>query len=245
MNYKEYQFSQRELLGIFVLGVGVTALMAWLFYQSFWAMVLFPFFYREIRKRAKQRKIEQREAQFLEEFMNGIRTLNTSLQAGLSMEKGFVEVERESDLLYGKESLFYKEIRELNQSVRLNLPIEKLFLEFAGRTQMEDIIQFAEVVDYGKRSGGNWRKSIDATVYRMNEKYEVRKEIEVMVAEKKLEQQVMNIMPLGILFFLQTSSGDYLGVMYHNPVGVVIMSFALAGYLLALYVSERILEIRV
>lgn len=245
MNYREYQLTIKEKRQVWFLTILITSLVAVLFYRSIWGGLLTPFFYRIIHQKVSLYGREKRDKALLEAFLNGIRSLNAALQAGLSMERAWKEVEKESCFQYGKESLFYQEVREINRSVELNVSLEKLFMEFANRTGMEDIMQFAEVLDYGKRVGGNWRKIIDATVYRMNEKYEVKQQIEVLVAEKKLEQQIMNILPLAILAFLQFSSWDYMQVMYHNPFGVIVMSLVLVVYLVAVFMSEKILDIKV
>lgn len=66
-----------------------------------------------------------------------------------------------------------------------------------------------------------------------------------MLAGKKLEGRIMNGMPLFILAYLNLTSGDFLAVLYGNPLGVVIMTGALAGYFAALRLSEHILDIHV
>lgn len=181
----------------------------------------------------------------LEEFINGIRVLDTSLQAGISMENAWREVQKELNIMYGERAYFYQEVKEINHSVALNVPIEKMMLEFAYRSGLEDIITFAELFAYGKRSGGNWRRIIQEVAQHIQDKYDTRKEIEVMVASKKLEQQVMNVIPLGILLFLQMSSWDYMSVLYHNLAGVICMSLCLGGYGAAIVLSEKILQIQV
>jgi len=245
MDYRIYQLTRQELEIVYVLTGFITIIIAWLFYRSAWGCVIFPFVYCLVKEKLRKKGKARRNAVFLDAFLNGIRVLNASLQAGFSMERAFIEVEKESKVLYGEEDLFYQEMVLLNHSTAMNISIESLFTEFAGRTGMEEVMQFAEILDYGKRSGGNWKQIIDVTVYRMNEKQEVKKQIEVMVAEKKLEQQVMNLMPLGILCFLQISSWEYMKVLYHNIFGVCIMTIVLAIYMFALYLSERILEIKV
>lgn len=245
MDYREYQLSRKEKIKTLVIAGGITIVIAILFYRSGWACLLIPGIYLVIKKRIGQRRKEARKQQLKEEFYNGIRSLDSALQAGLSMEGAWKEVEKETKLLYGEKSLFYQELVEINHSVAMNVPIEKLFMEFANRTGLEEIIQFAEIFEYGKRSGGNWKKLISTAVFRFGEKREVKQQIEVMVAEKKLEQQVMNVIPVGILAFLQFSSWEYMSVMYHNPVGVVIMSCVLIVYGVSISLSERILEIKV
>lgn len=223
----------------------VTGLIAVLFYRSIWAIIFAPIFYYIIRDREQKRQRILQEKLLLEQFMNGIRVLNIALQAGMSMENAWMEVEKETRLLYGEGSFFYQKIREINHAVTLNHPIEKQFLKFAQETKLEEIIQFAELFDYGKRSGGNWKIIIDCTVQRMNEKFETEKQIEVLVAEKQMEQQVMNVIPLGILGFLQFFSWDYMSILYHNLFGVVCMTLVLVGYGFSILLAERILQIKV
>ena len=177
--------------------------------------------------------------------MQGIQVLNSGLQAGMSMENAWKEVEKECELLYGKQDAFYQEVRTMNRTVTYNQPIEQLFLDFSHRTGIADIISFAEIFGYGKRSGGNWKIILDRTVTQIAERYEAEREIAVMVAAKRLEQQVMNLVPLGMLLFLQVSSWEYVSVLYHNSLGVMCMSICLAVYLFAICLAEKIMEIRV
>ena len=230
---------------IVFIASSLSILLAFLFYRSVWGMCCFPIVFYVISKREKDVAKVRQEQKLLEEFVNGIGVLNTSLQAGFSMENAWVEVQKELLVMYGEESQLYKEVKEINRCVALNVPVEKLLLNFAYRSTLEDIIDFAELFEYGKRSGGNWRRIIQDAVQHIQNKYDVQKEIEVMIASKKLEQQVLNLMPLGMLLFLQVASWEYLSVLYHNVTGILCMSICLIGYAVAYVLSEKILKIQV
>lgn len=245
MDYRRYQLEKREYAKVFLLSLGANMLIALLFYRSIWGLCCFPVLYYLFCKREKQKQKELRSQKLLDEFVNGIRVLNTALQAGLSMENAWREVQKELFVMYGDSSLFLKEVKEINHSVALNVPIEKLMLQFAYRSGLEDIILFAELFSYGKRSGGNWRRMTQDVIQHIQDTYDARKEIEVMVASKQLEQQVLNVIPLGILLFLQISSWDYMSVLYHNPLGILCMSICLLGYGGAILLAEKILQIQV
>lgn len=245
MKAKKYRFSQREKRVICLRAAGITAVVMLLFYRSFWAVLLFPAICFLELWQARKNGAEKRENQLRAEFLQGITVLNASLQAGFSMENAWREVEKEIRYLYGESSEFYQALREINQRTAHNTPIEKLFMEFAYRCKLEEMIQFAELLEFGKRSGGNWKQIIDVTVNQMMERQEVKQEIEVMVAEKKMEQEIMNLLPLGILGFLQFSAWDYMQVLYHNWFGVIAMSLFLAAYVVAILLSRKILKIRI
>lgn len=224
--------------------IGITVAIMLLFYRSIWAVVFFPLVYFFQMREEKRKKEEMRRSKLQEEFLHGIGVLNSALQAGLSMENAWREVEDETRQMYGASSEWYLAIREMNQKVAHNTPIEKLFLEFAYKTKLEDMIQFAELLEFGKRSGSNWRKIIESTVNQMTERQAARQEIEVMVAEKKMEQQIMNVLPLGLLGFLQISAKDYMSVLYHNWLGVIVMTVFLGLYVGAILLSQRILKVQ-
>lgn len=228
-----------------LISLAITAAVAFVFYRSAWAFVLWPGVYILVKhKMTEDAKIKRKQA-LKEHFMNGMQILNTSLQAGLSMENAWLEVQKETLMLYGENSEFYQKIKEMNQTVTFNMPIERLFLEFAQNSQVEEIMRFAEMFDYGKRSGGNWKKIIDNTVFRMCEQYETQKEIEVLLAAKKMEQKVMNLVPVGMLLFLQVSAWDYVEILYHNLFGVLCMTICLLIYVFAIWLSEKIMKIQV
>lgn len=224
--------------------IGITVAIMLLFYRSIWAVVFFPLVYFFQMREEKRKQEEMRRSKLQEEFLHGIGVLNSALQAGLSMENAWREVEVETRQMYGASSEWYLAIREMNQKVAHNTPIEKLFLEFAYKTKLEDMIQFAELLEFGKRSGSNWRKIIESTVNQMTERQAARQEIEVMVAEKKMEQQIMNVLPLGLLGFLQISAKDYMSVLYHNWLGVIVMTVFLGLYVGAILLSQRILKVQ-
>lgn len=245
MDSSTYRFSTQEIRKIFLKSAGITAAIMLLFYRSFWAGLLFPVVLLVQLWQAKKQGIDAKRTELLQEFVSGVGVLNSALQAGLSMENSWKEVEKETRLLYGEASMFYQALQEINQLTAHNVPIEKLFLEFAYKCKVEEMIQFAELLEYGKRSGGNWKKIIDVFVGRMTERYEAAQEIELMVAEKKMEQQIMNIMPLGVLAFLQFSAWDYMSVLYHNWFGCISMSLFLIAYVAAIGLSQKILKVQV
>ena len=245
MEDKYYHLSSKESGVVFIKAMGITVVIMLLFYRSAIAGISFPIIYYFVWCQAKKEGLEKSKMQLQGEFLHGISVLNSSLQAGFSMENAWKEVERETRVMYGEASQFYLGIKEVNQKVAHNAPLEKLFLEFAYQNKIEDMIQFAELLEFGKRNGSNWKQIIDVTVCQMTERQEARQQIEVMVAEKKMEQKVMTIVPLGLLAFLQFSAWDYMSVMYHNWLGVIAMTVFLLIYAGAIRLSQKILKVQI
>ena len=83
------------------------------------------------------------------------------------------------------------------------------------------------------------RSSVD--VIRM--KMEVKKKIETMISAKKMEQNIMNVVPFAILIYINATSPGFFDCLYHNPAGILIMTVLFAIYLVAYFLAQKIIQI--
>lgn len=245
MNYNIYKLSVFEKFKIFGLASLIGVVIAYLFYDSLYACVGVIGIYFFFRQQSIQNNILEQKQKLSQQFMDSLRSISTALLAGYSMENAWKEAQNEIGMLHGEDSLMYIELDEMNRAVKMSIPLEQTMKAFAERSGIEDIDSFSEIFSFAKRSGGNFVQIIDSTSYRMCEKYEIKREIEVMIASKKLEQKVMNVIPLIILGYLKITSIDYLSVLYGNILGALFMTICLMAYGLAIYISKKVLDIKV
>ncbi len=215
----------REVL----VGGLLTAGTAFVFYRSVWAMllgvVLIPLYVHGRRKRWLQTRTQEMQKQFI----SGMQMVSSSLVAGYSMENAWRRAESELTVLYGEEAEFCVQIRHMNQRLAVNEPLERILLDFAAESGVEEIRDFSEVFSYAKRSGGNLTEIIRSVTERMQRRAEILAEIETAVASKKMEQRMMNFLLPGILLFVTVSSPSYVSTLYHNALGILVMSICLGG----------------
>ncbi len=229
------------------VGVGVllTVAVAYLFYRSVWALALgvliIPMYMRS-RKGQWQHK---RTQELQQQFISGMQMVSGSLRAGYSMENAWRRAEPELAELYGPDAVFVKEMRRMNQALAVNEPLERVLSDFAACSGVEDICRFSEVFSYAKKSGGNLSEIIRSVTERMQEKAEILTEIDTAVASQRMEQRMMDLLLPGILLFITISSPSYVTSLYHNPIGVLVMSGCLAGYLVCIWWSEKLMDIAV
>ena len=225
--------------------VGITTVIGWLFYSSPWAALLFPAVCYANGKRLAGEERKAREEKFYGEYRELLGAVSAALENGFSVENGFREAEATLDMLYGKESMLRSALHTINHKVAVRVPVEQAFLEFAEEYPYEEVQSFAKIFQFGKRMGGDYLKNLRRSIAKMEECIEVKQEIETNLAEKKLELKVMAIMPAGILGYIRLSSPEFMQPMYHNLVGVAVMTACLAVYGLCLWIGKRIVEIRV
>jgi tight adherence protein B len=224
---------------------GITCLLAWLFYDSYWGLLLLPFVWWLNSRRYLTEKNRKWEEKLGEEYKEMLLSVSSSLQAGYSVEHAFEEAERSLKLLYQTQSVLLPGIKRLNGQVRLRVPIETAFRQMAEAYKSEDLIDFAVVFGFGKRLGGGYVQNIKETAGKISQRVELMMEIRTCIAEKQLELKAMTVMPVGMLAYMRLTAADYMGVVYHNPMGIAVMTVALFVYAGSIWLGRHIINISI
>ena len=244
-DYDIYYLTVEDLisnsLNVFLYAV----LIAVAFYNSIFILILsipiaiiFPFF-------NKKEFVEKRKEKLLIEFKDFLRVIKSFLEASYSIENAFILSVKELTMLHGKDSMMVKELKSIVSQLKLNKPIDKVFRKFAEKTHMEDILDFSEVFLIAKAHGGNISKIIGNTINVINDKIEVKLEIDTVTASKRFEQKLMNLLPFLIIIYMNISSSSFLRPLYTTLEGRLLMTFALVVYFFSIKVSKKILAIEV
>lgn len=223
-----------------VAGLGVAVFFAYFFYRSAWAIpFMLPVGGAFVWWRY-QRKRQEQELYFLEQFKECILSVAASLRAGYAVENAFLESVGDMRMMFGEDCDILKQLKLLEKGLRNNETLESLLYTMAMHKNNEDVMEFAEVFSIAKRSSGNVTDTIVIYSGIITQKLEGVQEIQTLLAAKRLEQRVMNIMPFIIVLYLEYSNPGYFNMMFHNWMGVLIMTGCLLGYLMAFVMAERI-----
>ena len=244
-DYDKYYLSMEDLITSAANVALYIVLICVAFYDSKVLLVVtlplsfvIPFF-------EKDRFIKKRKEKLLNEFKDFLRVLKTFLEASYSVENAFAMSVRDVTMLHGKESMMVKELKSMVSLLKINKPIDVVFKKFADKTHMEDIIDFSEVFIISKLHGGNISKIIGNTINVINDKIEVKIEIDTVTASKRFEQKLMNLLPFLIIIYMNISSSSFLRPLYTTLEGRLLMTFALVVYFFSVKISKKILEIEV
>ena len=219
--------------------------VAWLFYQSAFAMLFLspiPFVYCRYRigmDRDHYRKVVSGQ------FRELLNCVNNALRAGDSPENAFREGYKEVRFEYGDYAPVTIEMERVTGGLDNRIPLETLLEEFAERAGTEEIREFAEVFRIAKRRGGNMPEILARTSTLIEERMDVENEIRIMLGNRRLEQRIMDLTPFMIIFYIGVTSPRFFDVLYHNPEGAAFMTMCLAAYFGALVLSEKILAVTV
>lgn len=245
MEYEVYRLSKKEWVLYGAKGILYLALLSFVFYRSVWVfLALLPLgicYPLLIKKELKRKRQEALAVQ----FKDAILSVASNLNAGFSVENAFAAALKETDRIYGKDSMMSEEIRLMLHKTRVNRTFEEAFENFAERSGLEDVKSFAAVFLAARRSGGELMKMIAKTAEIIAEKIRIQEDILTATAAKRMEQKVMSAIPFLMVGYIELTSPGFFDVLYETAVGRVLMTVCLAVYLGAYWMSRGILEIGV
>jgi tight adherence protein B len=129
--------------------------------------------------------------------------------------------------------------------IEMNDTIEAAVSDLARRAHIEDIDNFADVFHVCKRTGGNLVEVIKNTSNIINDKIEIRQEINIMLSERKFEQRLLNVLPVLMIILISISADDYIRPVFTTIYGRIVMCAAIVLLIAAYFISKKIMDIRV
>lgn len=227
-----------------LMGLGIDGVVAYTFYRSMVVfLILIPLAVivaLHYRKKLQEGRMRELQVQFKE----WILLLSASLRAGYSVENALAASGKELELLYGSDGMMTRETSYMVQQLEMNRSVEAVLSDFALRSGLEDVENFAGIFAAAKRSGGQLIPVIHHTAVTIRDKIQVQEEIHTLTASRQFEQQIMNLIPFLIILYIDGTSPGFFHVMYETWMGRVVMTGCLLVYLAAFVISGKILAIK-
>ena len=242
-DYNVYFVSKKEKILWFILGMGVSAIVLYVFYENIIASILVGaicgFIFIPLNT---NNMIKKRKKRLTTQFRGLLDALSTSIGAGKNMYDSFTNASDDLAVQFSAESDIVKEVNLIRVGIDNNIPIEDLLLNFAERSGVEDVRNFANVFATCYKKGGNIKEVIKNTASIIGDKIEIQMELETMVAGQKNEQNIMLVMPVAFIVLMKSMGGDLIDLK--SPVGVLSVTIALSIFILAYFISKKILNIK-
>lgn len=261
-NYKVYYMSAIEKILYFVLAFAVGAAVGYLFYggigkdefgeptrltyflNTFFcalaglitAKLFLPIRVRQIIDK-KQRKLNT-------QFRDMLESLNTSLGAGKNVVDSFRSVYEDLKLQYEEGASIISELEVILSGMDNNIDIEDLLMDFGNRSGNEDIISFANVFHVCYRKGGNIKDTVRSTYSILSDKMEIGEEIETVVTSNKTEQNIMLVMPIGLIAMIKMISPDFAD-NFTTVTGIMATTVSVVIFAVSYFLGKKILTIKV
>lgn len=244
-DYDSYDMGLRERMLYIVLASGVIFVIAFIFYRSILlSMLLVPLslLYPGIKTRAI---IARRKKELNIQFKDMLYSLSSSISAGKTVEGAFREVLKDLPVMYPEPNTFILvEISRIISRLDTNETLESALSDFSLRAKLDDVDNFVNVFNICKRSGGNLSEVIKNTSAIINDRIEVAQEVDTMLAERKFEQKVLNVVPILMILMLSATAPDYMSPVFNTSMGRFTMSISILLLAAAWFISAKFCNIK-
>lgn len=168
----------------------------------------------------------RRRAKFESQLGSTLQMLAGGLRAGHSLLWSVDAVAQDADPPTSEE------FTRLVNETRLGRDLKDSMFDASRRLRSEDFDWTSQAIEIHREVGGDLSVVLDQVGATIRERAEVRGQVQSLSAEGKLSAYILVALPLGIFFFLNTTSPAYMGLLYSHPVGwgilgagVVLLSF--------------------
>lgn len=246
VDYNKYTMTPQEKVRYTLMAAIAMFLIGFIFYRSIiFALLLTPLAVIYTKYKARE-IIKTRKLELTLQFKEGLYALSSSLTAGKSIEMAFREALKDLSILYpNPDTHIIREFMYIIRKTEMNETVEEALLSLAERAHLEEITSFADVFITCKRTGGNIIEVIKNTSQVLGEKIDFRNDINLLLAQRKFEQRVLNLIPIFLIALLSYMAADYMEPVFTTIIGKLVMTASIVLLAIAFFVSKKIMDIEV
>jgi len=242
VDYRVYYMTWLEKLKWFVVGGVVSAVVMYIFYERWYLSLILGIaggiIFVPMRRNQLQ---EKRRQQLTLQFKELMESVKSSLGSG-TVDQAFLKAKNDLEIQFPEDAYIMQEMTLIMRGTMLKVKLEELLMDFAERSGVEDIQNFATVFRSCYRRGGNMQEIVGKCITIINEKIEVNMDIETMIAGQKNEQNILLVLPVVFVVMLKSMGGM---VDMESAMGMISMTIAIAIFLAAYLLSRKIIKIDV
>lgn len=191
-----------------------------------------PFFYLYRKRLRRIRKFERQLPEVLE-------LVARSLKAGHAFTGGLKMVAEEFDDPAGIE------FRILLDEINFGAGIPEALLNLTKRIQCEDLKFFVVSVNIQRETGGNLAEILENLGRLIRERFKLHGRVRALSAEGRLSALILVAMPFFVAAVLSLLRPDYMGTLFSDPMGRLLVVTALIMMSVGIAVLKKMVTIKV
>lgn len=227
-----------ELLKLIV----IAAITAYCFYNSVWGIFAGIPVGIYLLKRDYIGYRDKCSKKFMDGFRDMMQLVDSSLNAGYSLENAFMEAGRECIRRGDIYEKMRSEFKYIENGLGCNRRIEELLSEVGERRQAVEISELAGLINIAKQHGGDISGLIRQFNQNISRRRMLEQELDTMMAAKKFEGLIMVVMPYLIILYMRLTTPGYMDVLYETLPGRIAMTGALVTTVVAMVIMNKIVD---
>jgi tight adherence protein B len=164
-----------------------------------------------------KRKKKKRINQFNDGLPDLITTVVGSLRAGFSFPQALMTVVEEA------QSPVKEEMERVLKEMQYGSTIEDSLNELKTRMPSEDLDLMIQAIIIQRQVGGNLATVLDKIVETIRDRTKIQRQITTLTAQGKLSGIIIGLLPLILAVLLYMIEPDYIGTLFKNPIGWVMI----------------------
>lgn len=189
-------------------------------------------FWLKMRISRRQRKLEAQLIELLQMVSSGLRAGFGLIQA----------LESSGDQLPSPLSI---EIRRTLRDTAMGASIDQAMLALNERIGSSDFDIVITAILIQRQVGGNLAEILDNVAHTMRERERIRGEIRTLTSQQRLTGYVVGGIPIGLGFIFFLMQPDFMGLLFTDPLGRIMLGAAVVLQILGFFVISRIVNIEV
>jgi tight adherence protein B len=159
----------------------------------------------------------RRLRKFEEYFPEALDLLGRAVRAGHAFTTGLEMISKECpEPLAG-------EFRTAFEEQNFGLPLRDALLNLTERIPLIDVRFFVTALLIQKETGGNLAEILDGLARVIRDRFRIYREVQVRTAQGRLTAGILIALPIAMLLILSALNPKYVGVLFTDPLGPVVL----------------------
>ena len=188
-----------------------------------------------IKKRRNELRIQFREL---------LESVSTSIGSGNNVMNAFSSAYKDLSVIYDEDAFIINEVKLILDGFANNIAIEYTLRDFAFRSGILDIQNFADVFETCYGAGGDIKDVVKSTYDIISEKMEIEMDIATTITSSKTELTTMTFMPIVLIGLIKLSNPES-AANYTTPTGIISTTVAAIMFVAAYFVGRKVMDIKV
>src|SRR5579862_100744 len=162
-------------------------------------------------------KRRRRLKKFEETFPEALDLLGRAVRAGHAFTTGLEMISKEcAEPLAG-------EFRTAFEEQNFGLPLRDALLNLCERVPIIDVRFFVTALMIQKETGGNLAEILDGLARVIRDRFRIYRDVQVRTAQGRLTAGILIALPIAMLGILSILNPHYIGVLFTDPKGPVML----------------------
>jgi tight adherence protein B len=182
---------------------------------------------------------KRRLRSFEEHFPEALDLLGRAVRAGHAFTTGLELIATETT------APISTEFRITFEEQNLGLPLRDSLLNLTERVPLVDVRLFVTALLIQKETGGNLAEIMDELARVIRERFQIYREVNIKTAQGRLTAVILILMPLIMMAVLGVVNPKYIGVLFDDPAGRLMLLSAAGLQLFGSLILWRVVHIEV